>query len=246
MKKIIRLSCIVVALLAVGYFGVEVFFGSIVTTGVNRYAPSITQTTVHLGGASLSPLSGSGTLTDLTIGNPSGWSGSNALHIGKMRVKVVPSSLFSDCIILSDVSVDGPDFLYETKVFSSNIGDLLKNIQGSSGDPTSKDQPVDKHGRPLRFIVKHFTLTNGRVTLGFGPTAITLPMPPVTLDDIGTREGGISPADLVLAVMRSATGGIVTATTNAAGKIGSTIGAAAANSAKSAGDALKGLFGGSK
>jgi Cu/Ag efflux protein CusF len=217
-----------------------------VKTGVNRFVPSITQTAVRLDGASLSPLSGSGTLTGLFVGNPSGWSGDKAFYIGKVHVKVVPSSIFSDCIVLSDVSIDGPDFVYETKVVSSNIGDLLKNIRDSSNNQGEKAQPVDKQGKPLRFVVKHFTLTNGRVTIGIGPTAITLPMPPVTLDNVGTREGGISSAELALAVMRGVTGGIVTATTNAAGKIGSTMGAAAGNSAKAAGEAIKGLFGGNK
>jgi hypothetical protein len=46
--------------------------------------------------------------------------------------------------------------------------------------------------------------------------------------------------------MRSVTKGIVTATTNAAGKIGSTMGAAAGDSAKSAADAIKGLLDGKK
>ena len=50
----------VLALLLAGYFGATIFLGSIVTTGVNRFAPSITQTPVHLEGARLSPLSGSG------------------------------------------------------------------------------------------------------------------------------------------------------------------------------------------
>jgi uncharacterized SAM-binding protein YcdF (DUF218 family) len=241
-----RIACILLALLVVGYLGATFFVGSIVRTGVNRYAPSITQTPVRLEGARLSPLSGSGTLTGLFIGNPSGWSGDKAFYFGKIHVKVVPSSIFSDCVVLSEVTIDSPDFVYETRVISSNVGDLLKNIQGTSSGKSGSDRPVDKQGKPLKFIVKHFSLTNGRVTLGFGPTALTLPMPPVTLEDIGTREGGISPADLTLAVMRSVTGGIVSATTNAAGKIGSTMGAAAGNSAKSASDALKGLFGGNK
>ena len=63
---------------------------------------------------------------------------------------------------------------------------------------------------------------------------------------LGTREGGISSAELAISVMRSVTKGIVTATTNAAGKIGSTMGAAAGDSAKSAADAIKGLLDGKK
>ncbi len=242
-RKPLWIACIVLVVAVFGYLGATLVVGSIVRSGVNRFAPPITQTTVRLDGARLSPLSGSGTLNGLFIGNPSGWQGDKAFYIGRIRVKVVPSSLFSDCIVLSEVSIDSPDFVYETKVVSSNIGDLLKNIQGSSG---KNDQPVDKQGKPLRFIVKHFVLTNGHVTLGIGPTALTIPMPTVTLDDVGTREGGVSPAGLALALMRSVTGGIVTATTNAAGKIGSTMGAAAGNTAKSAGAAVENLFGGKK
>jgi hypothetical protein len=240
------IAAIVAAVLVAGYFGTSVFVGSIVKAGVDRFAPSITQTPVRLDGASLSPLSGSGTLSGLFIGNPKGWSGDKALFFKKIHIKVVPKSLFSDCIVLSDVSVDGPDFVYETRFVASNIGELLKNIQGSSGGSAPADRPVSKQGKPLRFIVQHFSLTHGKVTVGIGPTAITLPMPPLTLNDVGTREGGISPAELSLALMRSVTGGIVTATTSAAEKIGSTMGAAAGNSAKSAGEALKGLFGGNK
>ena len=182
-------------------------------------------------------------MTGLLVGNPAGWSGDKAFQIAKIHIGVVPTSIFSDCIVLNDVTVDGPDFTYETRVISSNIGDLLKNIQGSSAGTSGAGAPTDKSGKPLRFIIRHFALTNGRVTLGIGPTALTLPMPPVVLDDIGVAEHGVSANELALAVMRSVTAGVVKATTDAAGKIGSTMGAAAGSSAKSAGEALKGLFG---
>ena len=45
----------VAALVLVGYVGATFFVGSIVMAGVNRFVPSITQTTVHLEGARLSP-----------------------------------------------------------------------------------------------------------------------------------------------------------------------------------------------
>jgi hypothetical protein len=71
-------------------------------------------------------------------------------------------------------------------------------------------------------------------------------MPPITLTDLGTKEGGITPDQLALAVMKSVTGSIVSATARAAGDIGKTGGAAAAGGVKKAGDAIKGLFGGKK
>jgi hypothetical protein len=46
--------------------------------------------------------------------------------------------------------------------------------------------------------------------------------------------------------MKSVTGSVVSATTAAAGKIGGTAGAAAAEGMKNVGGAIKGLFGGDK
>ncbi|MSU65117.1 MAG: hypothetical protein EXS38_03210 [Opitutus sp.] len=71
-------------------------------------------------------------------------------------------------------------------------------------------------------------------------------MPPIALDDLGTKEGGITPDQLAVAVMRSVTGSVVSATAQAAGKIGGTASAAAAEGLKGAGDAIKGMFGGKK
>ncbi len=241
-RKLYLVVGAVAALVLVGYVGATFFVGSMVKAGVNRFVPSITQTTVHLDGARLSPLSGSGTLTGLFIGNPAGWSGDKAFYLGKIHVKVSPGSIFSDCIVLNDVSIDSPEFVYETKVVSSNIGDLLKNIENSSADKGKKGQPAAGHGGSRKFIVKHLRLTNGTVILGSGPTALTLLMPPLTLEDLGTREGGITSTALAYSVMRSVTMCIMTTTTNAASKVVPTMGAAAGNSAKAAGDAIKGLF----
>ncbi len=233
-------------LLIAGYLGVTFFLGSIVKAGVNRFAPLITQTQVHLDGARLSPLSGGGTLKGLFIGNPAGWSGDKAFFIGRIHVEVAPGSIFSDCVILDDVSIDSPEFVYETKLVSSNIGDILKNIEGSSAEEAKSGQAAAGQAKARKFVIRHLALTNGRLTLGVGPTALTLPMPPLTLHDIGTKEGGIAPAALAFTVMRSVTGSIVSTTANAAAKIVPTMGAAAGNSAKSAGDALKGLLSGKK
>ncbi|MSU72503.1 MAG: hypothetical protein EXS43_09195 [Opitutus sp.] len=88
-------------------------------------------------------------------------------------------------------------------------------------------------------------MQNGRVRLGVGGTGMSLPMPPITLTDLGTKEGGITPDQLVFAVMKNVTGSVGSATASAAGDIGKT-GAAAAEGLKKTGEAIKGLFGGKK
>jgi uncharacterized protein involved in outer membrane biogenesis len=247
MKKLLVYGGLAVLLLAlVGYITLQFFLGSIVKAGVNRFAPTITQTKVELKGANISPLSGQGTLTGLTVGNPKGWTAENAFYLGNVHIDMQPFSVFRDHIVINEIVIDQPEFTYETKIVASNIGDLLKNIEQSTGDKTAATEPKAKNGQPIKFEVRHLKITNGKVTLGVGAAAIPLPMPPVELHDLGTKEGGITPNQLAFAVMQSVTTSVVAASTQAMTKVGGTSGAAAAEAVKQTGEAIKNLFGGKK
>lgn len=247
MKKVLLFGAGTLLVLAiVAYVIMQFFLGSIVKAGVNKFGPEITQTKVELKGANVSPLSGAGTLSGLSVGNPDGWTPGNAFYLGSVHVDLKPFSVFGDHIIINEVVIDQPEFTYETKIVSSNISDLMKNIQQSMGSENGGNQPKAKNGKPLKLEVKHFILRNGKVTVGVGPTAITMPMPPVELTNVGTAEGGVTPAQLSFAVMRSVTASVVTASTQALSKMGGTSGAAAAQAAKQATDAIKSWFGGKK
>jgi hypothetical protein len=244
-KKFLIIVGGLLALLLVVFIGLEFFLGSIVTAGVNSLGPKLTGTKVELAGAHISPLTGSGTLTGLTVGNPAGWSSGNAFSLGEVHISLRPLSLFGNHIVIDEIIIDQPEFLYETKFVSSNIGDLLKQIEEATGGKKSTE-PAAKNGQPLKLEIRHFKLTRGKVTVGVGPTAVPLLMPPIELNDLGTKEGGITPGQLTVAVMTSVTGGIIDATRDAAGKIGSTMGAAAGDTAKKAGESIKKFFGGGK
>ena len=73
--KILLVICGVMLALAVGaYLLLAHNLDALVVNGVNTYGPKLTQTKVELASVRLSPLSGSGTLTGLSVGNPAGWS----------------------------------------------------------------------------------------------------------------------------------------------------------------------------
>lgn len=253
MKKFIIIAGSLLALVVIGALVASLFLGSIVTKGVNRFAPGITGTKVTLDSASISPFSGSGTLNGLFVGNPEGWKSDKAFSFGKVHVSVVPASLIGDHIIVKEMIIEAPEFVYETKIISSNIKDLLKNIEENIGGTFKKkptEQPTTQDGKPLKFEVKSFRLENAKVTLGVGPTAITLPMLPLVLTDLGTAEGGITPDQLATKVMANILANITKAVANSALSIGSASGAAAtdaaSSAAKNAGAGIKKLFGGDK
>jgi hypothetical protein len=246
MNKKLRLTLvIVVGLVVVVYIGLTFFLGSIVKAGVNSFGPKLTQTKVVLAGAHISPLTGSGNLSGLAVGNPKGWSDANAFYLGKIHLDVEPFSVLGDHIVINELIIDQPEFLYETKIISSNIKDLLKNIEEFTGQ--GGEEPKSKSGKPIKFVVKKFRLTNGTARLGVGPAAIPLPLPPIAMDNLGVEEDGITPDQLAGVVMKKVLGSIVQASAQALTKSGSTSGAAAAeavqDAAKKTGDSLKKLFG---
>ena len=244
MKKlllVLGLGGLIVVIAA--YIGVAYFLGSIVKAGVNNFGPKLTQTKVELAGAHLSPLTGSGTLSGLSVGNPPGWSEGDAFTLGQVHVDVEPMSIFGDHVVINEISIDAPVFNYETKIVSSNIKDLLRNIEQFTGGGQT---PTTKEGKPIKFVVKKFRLTNAKATLGVGVAALPVPLPPVSLDNLGVAEGGITADQLAGALMQNVLGSIVTGTAHALTQVGGTAGAASLEktkeAAKQAGEAIKGLF----
>lgn len=248
MKKILLFG--LVAAIAL-YVGLMFFLGHIVKAGVNTFGPKLTQTKVELQAATISPVTGAGTLRGLVVGNPKGWSEGNAFSLGRVHVDVAPLSLLGDHVEIEEISIDGPEFLYETRFVSSNIKDLLKNIEDfSGGGKDAQAQPATKDGKPIKFVVRKFRLTNGVARLGVGPTAIPVPLPPIALDDLGVKEGGITPDQLAGAVMKNVLGSIVTGSAEALANMGSTRATntleQTKDAAKKAAEGVKKLFSGDK
>ncbi len=228
-----------VVLLAVTFF-----LGSIVKAAVNRYGPGITKTKVELTGARISPLTGDGEITGLLIGNPSGWTSDRAVYLGKAQLSVAPTSLWGDHIVIKRIIIEQPEFVFETRLFSSNIRDLLKNIESSTGGSQPSAGPAKtKSGKPLKLEIRQFVLRNGKVTIGSGADAVTVPMPELTLTDLGTKEGGITANQMAAVVMGQVLDQVLVAAASGLtgmGKASNT----AANAANQAADAIKKLFGG--
>jgi len=247
MKTLLIVLGVLAALGVAAVIALHFFLGQAVTAGVNRFAPQLTQTSVVLQSASISPLTGTGTLTGLVIGNPKGWGETPLCTLGKIHLNVAPFSLLGDRIFINEIVVDAPEINYETKIIASNVADLLKNVEATlGGGKHATPVATTKDGKPIKVAVKKFRLTNARVRLGVGGAGMTLPMPDIELNDLGTAEGGLTPEQLTAAIVKQVAGNVVAATVKAGGDLGKTSGAAAAEGAKQAVEGIKGLFGGKK
>jgi uncharacterized protein involved in outer membrane biogenesis len=221
MKKLWIVLASLLALLAVAYLGVLFFCGSLVRAAVDRFGPQLTGTRVTLAAADISPLSGKGTLQGLVVGNPAGWSNADAISLQRIHIEAVPSSLFSDHVVINDLEIDGPRFLYETKLVSSNIGDLVKHIEGGKQNPQTQAQTSS--GSAKRFEIKHLVIQGGKITLAIpGATSTVISMPRFEFNDLGSSEGGVTSAELAALIAKSLLQSVAKSALQAVGKVGQT------------------------
>ncbi len=204
--------------LILGFFGLltilvvlAVFFGArlldySVKHGVNTYAPRITQTSVYLDEVNLSPWNGRGTVRNLTVGNPEGFSEQNAFQLGEATIAIKPSSLIgSGPIIIERIHITDPNILLEQAGGTTNLQRIQRNVEQA----TRTDVPPEEEPSPLpdvpgpKFIVRDFVFEGGQVSVSALGARTTVPMPRLHLENIGEAEGGIG-ADELGAVLLSA------------------------------------------
>ncbi len=207
MKKwTIRVVIGLVVLLVVGAIGVFVFMGSIVKTGFETVGPKITKVDMHLGSAKVSALSQSCQLTGLVIGNPEGFKTPSAIKVGDIKVGMKVSSLFSDIIQVNEINIQAPEITLEGSLAGSNLGKILDNLKAASGGDNKPAQKTEKGGGEKNIYIKDVVISGGKINVsvtGLGGRVISVPMPPLHLENIGTQEKGVSMAEASSQIMQS-------------------------------------------
>lgn len=247
MKKLLKILAVLVLLGVLALVVVGFFIGPIVTKAVNTVGPKITGTKVELASASISPLTGGGSLKGLFVGNPEGWTGDKAIYLGEVRASVQPGSLLGDHIVVNEVFIDSPEFVFEKKLFGgSNIDALLKQIEtntGGGGKPVETAPAGEKApGKPLKFAVKSFRLQNAKMSLVAGGQIITVPLPPLTITDLGVAEGGITADQVATAVLKRVLAQMGVASVEALKQGGAALIDGGTDGAKATGEAAKGAL----
>ena len=232
MKKIIIRIVIGIAVLVLVAL-VVVFFSlnSIVKKGVETVGPMITKVDVKLGSADISPFSGSGKLSKLVVGNPEPFKSPSSMQVGDCKVGAQLGSLMSDVIVVNEINVQSAEVTLEGSLKGNNLSKLLDNIEGSSAE--AGNQPKPKGAPPTagasksskKFIVKDVLIQGTQVHAaldipGLGMQTFTLPLPPVHIQDIGVKEGGVTAEQLTKAIMKPLFDAIMQAAEQQIGNLG--------------------------
>ena len=227
MKKIfVRLVIVVVILMVVGLAVVFFSLNSIVKKGVETVGPMMTKVEVKLGSADISPFSGGGKLSKLFVGNPEGYKSPSAIQVGDIKVSVSVDSVLSDTIVVNEVNVQAAEITLEGSLSGNNLTTIMDNLNGASATATepkpkgAATSPPGTSKSSKKFIVKDFVIEGAKVNLnvtlpGLGNKIMTVPVPAVHLQNIGTAENGVTAEQLGQTIMKPLLASVTKAATDA-------------------------------
>ena len=239
MKKLLKIGVVLLLLAVIAVVAVGFLLGPIVKKAVNTVGPRVTGTKVELDAAKILPLTGSGTLAGLYVGNPDGWESDKAFYLGEVRAGIRPLSLLSDHLEITEVYIDAPQFVYEYRLLGgSNLDALLAQIDkniGGGGETTPSAPAEAPSGEPMKFSIKSLVLQNAEVTVIAAGRTLKLTLPAFTITDLGVAEGGITAEEASRQILRRVVGQIA----KVAGEAVVEAGGAMLQDGKSGGQATK-------
>lgn len=254
MKKLVKILFGVVVALVLVLLGIvltlPLTIGPAVKTAAKVGGPAALGVPVSVGDVKLRPLLGTLTISQVKIGNPEGYSKGDAFDVEKVEIGLNTRSLLSDTIVVKKIEIDAPAISYEDKNGTSNFDAMMAKAKTNAEEQKAK-KPEERRSSK-KVVIEEFTLKSGKVSYSSGLTlgkAVTLPLPSVTVRDIGKASGGTTFAEAVTEVLNGILGGLSKAVSGAAGQAGDLLkglGGTASGTAKGAKDALKDATGGAK
>ncbi len=192
----------------------------IIQDGVEKIGSEATQATVTLDKVDISITSGSGVLSGLIVGNPSGFKTPSAFELGGIAIQIDTDSIGGDVIIIKEIVITAPKITYELTGTASNIDAIQKNVDAyaekfSSSDNSGGSPNTNSGGGETKLVIENLYIRDGSVGVSAGFLAgkkLETSLPDIHLKDIGKASDGASPAEIaqkIIAAMTSGTGSAV-------------------------------------
>lgn len=209
---LLGIVCLIVLIIGGAYWAYNYYdWHSQVRHMVHIYGSQVVGTNVNIGRIDLSLKDGRGSVSDITVGNPNGYSKDLIINLGTVAVKVDTDSVIKalketaqksgpkvKTIVIDEVHVKKPEVTYELMNLNrNNADDVLANIKKNTASSAPKtEQPVDKDAVQYNVAIKKVVVEDGTATVAAGllgvSKSLSIPLPTVTINNLGTEKQGIT------------------------------------------------------
>jgi uncharacterized protein involved in outer membrane biogenesis len=200
-KKALVIAGVLLAIALGAVFVAYHFTDFLVKMALEHYGPQVTGVPFKVGEVKLSLRDGRGTLANLEIGNPPGFSAPRAARLGEIRVGIDPRTLTEPLVVMRELAVVAPLITYERGDKATNLDVIQKSIeayvQRSGGSSQSRPAQARPGGR--KFIIDRLVIRGAKVTMtnrALRGQGVTFDLPDIELRDVGKREGGLRASEI--------------------------------------------------
>ncbi|MBF0168926.1 MAG: hypothetical protein HQL45_14980 [Alphaproteobacteria bacterium] len=219
---------------------------SLVKTAIEEVGSKVAGVKVSVSSVKISLADGRGTISGLTVGNPSGFKTPSAFSLGTVGFGIDTNSVTKNPVVVKEILIAAPQVTYELGSGGSNIDAIQKNVQAFVGSGAKAKGPENKSGDETKLVIDLLQLTGGKLTLAtpLPGGAATADLPDIKLTNIGKSGGGANPAEVASKVLNAISQSAVKAASNlGVGKLMDSATEAVGSTTKGGVDSVKGLFG---
>lgn len=204
MKKFSIFLLILIILVALFYY----FFPleRVVKNAINKYGSEVTGTNVSLSGFDINLKKGEVGVNQITISNPKNYKTKYAIQFDNISAVIDLKSLTTDTILIKEISVNKPTISYEMmSLTQNNISDLIDTLSKYTSASSSKEVKKESSDNTKKVVIQKITINNGEINgaINSAPDAISaaIPLPAITLNNIGENSKGMSVADTIAYIL---------------------------------------------
>jgi len=171
----------------------------LVEAGIEEAGTKVTQTRVEVGGVKLTLSSGEGTISNLEVDSPAGFSRKQIFTLGEVTVAVDPKTLTEKVVVIDKVIIKAPQIFYEINdKGDSNLDVLKKNVQKATAGMSSSEKSSSS-SEGVKLIIRKLVIEGAEVDAriaALGGKDLSANLPRIELNDIGKSSGGASAGEI--------------------------------------------------
>jgi uncharacterized protein involved in outer membrane biogenesis len=192
MKQKLIIAALAVLIVIAGLF-VYLYnsIDSIVKNGIERYGTDVCGTKVSVGSVDISLKTGTGTIHNLRVANPDGFSHDSAVSLGAATLSLDIGSLNRDPIVIKEIRVAAPVVSAEVdEKLASNVGIIRSHVekyQARAAKPEKQDSGLEKRIAIHSFVIEKGVLKGDATRIG--QQKGEWDMPAIELSNLGGETG---------------------------------------------------------
>lgn len=194
--------------------GIAVFLynsiDSIVEAAIEKEGSRVLGTKVSVGSVDISLKTGRGTIRDVAVANPKGFSSKEMFTLGEITVDIDVKSLNRDPVVVDEITISAPEVLVEMNAQAQTNVSVVKSAADAYQSASPSKERKEDSGFEKRFVIEKFAFEKGTVDVdatAMGVEPAQLVLPPVRLSRVGGTQGD-SPDGIAKTVSRAFLGAV--------------------------------------